>query len=522
MVKIREQEMQYRSTQSLWLGLIPFLLFACAAPAPQKEAVRPPQPYAAPEAKLPEMPMIQVEKKPALQEKSRRRYSLSLRDSEIKEILLALCKESELSLIIDPDVTGKATVELKDVTLIRALDSILKPLGLTYSLDGDFLRVSKPKVETRIFTLNYITSKRTGTSRVAGTVGGGGGTTTTGTVSSGQVSAEIKTETTSDLWQEVEAGLKNMLSESGKFFVNKMASAIIVMDFPQNLNAIAQFLEAIDGSVQRQVIIEAKIIEVVLSDQFQMGINWSYIPAISGVTGTLSAGAAVAQSAVKSAKAAEIFQIGLATSQEKFLLDAMASQGTMKILSAPKISTLNNQQALIKVGREDVFFEVTTSRTVGQPEETTATPRYVTVGMVLAVTPQIDKEGQIIMNIHPSITERVGEATSRFGDTAPIIDVRETETMVRVRNGQTIVIAGLLQDKSTNEETGVPLLSDIPVLGHLFKSTKVEKKKTELVILLTPKILMGRKIDELSAEELERLDKASQGMKFWKRPWKKD
>lgn len=519
--------MRYRLNPGLRLcPVLLLLLVSCAAPAPQKQSLAPPaQPKsaAAPEANLPAMPMIQVEKKPAEQDKPRQRYSLSMRETEVREILLALCKESGVSLIIDPDVTGKATVELKEVSLTKALDSILKPLGLVYTFEGDFLRVSRPKIETRIFSLNYIAAKRTGSSRVAGTVGGGGGTTSTpgttgGTVSSGQVSAEIKTETTTDLWQEVEAGLKSMVSPAGKFFINKMASAIIVKDFPENLNAIAQLLEAIDGSVQRQVIIEAKIIEVVLNDQFQMGINWKYIPAISGVTGTLSGGAALAQTAAKSGQLSEIFQVGVAKTQESFFLDAMAGQGEMKILSAPKISTLNNQQALIKVGREDVFFEVTTSRTAGQPETTTATPRYITVGVVLAVTPQIDSEGKIIMNIHPSITERVGEATSRFGDSAPIVDIRETETMVRVRDGQTIIIAGLLQDKATDKESGIPFLRNIPVFGHLFKTTTVEKKKTELVILLTPRILSGRKIDDLSVEELERLQYMPKETRSWKRP----
>ncbi len=528
--------MKYRMARRALLCPVLFLLLGCVAPVPQKEAPHlppaPPKSAAAPEAKLPEMPMIQVEKKPILEEKPKPRYSLSLRDADVREILLALCKESNISLIIDPDVAGKATVELKDVTIIKALDSILKPLDLSYTLDGDFLRVSKLKIETRMFTLNYIISKRTGTSRVAGTVGSGGTTThiptdtrdTTRelTTTTREVSAEVKTETTTDLWPEIEAGLKNMLSPQGKFFINKMASTVVVRDFPENLNAIAQLLEAIDGSIQRQVIIEAKIIEVVLSDQFQMGINWSYIPAISGVTGTLSGGAAAVQATLGlgtlQTAASEIFQIGVAKTQERFLLDAMASQGKMKILSAPKISTLNNQQALIKVGREDVFFEVTTTRTVGQPETTTATPRYITLGVVLAVTPQINSDGKIIMNIHPSITERVGKETSRFGDTAPVVDVRETETVVSVRDGQTIVIAGLLQDKATEEESGVPFLRNVPIVGYLFKTQTVKKNKTELVILLTPKILTGKKIDDLSMEELERIENIPAEKKLWKQP----
>jgi MSHA biogenesis protein MshL len=166
------------------------------------------------------------------------------------------------------------------------------------------------------------------------------------------------------------------------------------------------------------------------------------------------------------------------------------------VLSNPRVSNLNNQKAIIKAAIEDVYFDVTVA--AGTPPITTATPKYITIGVILDVTPQIDSEGNIIMDIHPSVTERQGTAfygtPGQGQQQAPIISVRETQTIVRVREGQTILISGLLQDKVNETLSGVPCLMNIPVAGEAFRQTVNNKTKYEIVVLITPTIYQHKKI----------------------------
>jgi MSHA biogenesis protein MshL len=181
------------------------------------------------------------------------------------------------------------------------------------------------------------------------------------------------------------------------------------------------------------------------------------------------------------------------------LIDALSTQGKIDIISSPRVSTLNNQKAIIKAAIEDVYFDVTTA--AGTPPITTATPKYITIGLILDVTPQIDADGTIIMDIHPSVTERVSTAT--FADTkqqAPVISVRETQTIVRVREGQTILIAGLMQSKEKENLSGVPCLMNVPVAGEAFRQTRTDKTKYEIVILITPTIYSHKKIIDFTRQ----------------------
>ncbi len=298
--------------------------------------------------------------------------------------------------------------------------------------------------------------------------------------------------------------------------LNRTAGIVAVTDYRKNIQRIARYLELIEGSVQRQVIIEAQIVEVTLTKEFQSGINWSLIPQnininpLGTLQGTLSGGAGIAQAP---GPASTIFQVGLITQafgqSIKLLLSALSKQGEVNILSTPKISTLNNQKAVIKVATDDVFFTTTKTRepTTGV-ETTTVTPQTITAGIVLDVTPQVAEDGSVIMNIRPSISERVGQATSPDGSIVPIISVRATDTVVRAQDGQTVVIGGLMQQKNTRSTQGIPGMKDVPVFGGLFRAKVDEGRKTELVILLTPTVVIGRRASDLSPRELELLREA--------------
>jgi MSHA biogenesis protein MshL len=486
-----------------------------------------------------ELPVVQSLPKPAEIEGEafkERFYSLSYREAEIRDVLMAFARESSYNIIVDPEVSGKITVDLKKVTLSRALDSLLKPLGLDYKQEGRFIQVMKPKMETRMYNLNYLAAIRSGISVVRGSGGAGPSTTTTSggvaTQTSGTtVVSEVKSEEITNLWSEIEGrdkdgklddkvktGLRALLSEKGSMAVNKLACTLMVTDLPRNLEVVEKFLQQVERTVNRQVIIEAKILEVTLNDRFQMGIDCGFLPqmtsagfgwganqGLTGTSGTIPPGWQVPPATTG-------LQAGIATLQFTAMVDLLSQQGQVNVISSPRVSTLNNQKSIIKAAVEEVYFEISISTSTGGPPIITATPRNVTIGVILNVTPQIDDEGNILLDIQPSVTEEVTRRTHQVGVSgttpisteAPVVSVRQAQTVARVRDGQTIVIAGLIRERKKNQDTGVPGLMDIPLLGYLFRNTAEVKDKTELVIMITPKIHGAPQILDFTRQDLQR------------------
>ncbi len=488
-----------------------FLIFLASCVPKKEKEVYVPRPKKEIGLKpIPEIPSFQLEKK---RPKKEILYTLSAKGADVKTVLMSFAKKSNINMVIDPDVSGTVNIDLKDVTLDQALTSILRPLGYKYERKANFIIVEKPKLETRIFTLNYILTKRTGsaTMSAAGGLSGGYGTTaTTTTTTSGttyggyggggisSVESTIESKEEADIWSEIKDGLDSLLSKDGKFFVNKMASAIVVTDYPENLDKIARYLEIVEGTVQRQVLIEAKIIEVTLSNEHQMGIDWNYI-----MRGSARHTFTQAVESIPGFTLTGLFQYTFVSRNFNLVLKAMQSQGKVEVISSPRITTLNNQKAMIKVARQDIAFVTTetTTGTVGEKEKTT-TPQVIPIGVILDVTPYISQDGYVIMNIHPVITEKVGEAVSPTGDRAPIVDIREASTIVKVKNNHTLILAGLLMRKKKKEESGIPVLKEVPFFGSIFGATREEKRKTELVVALTPRIMVGRSIEDMTKEEL--------------------
>jgi MSHA type pilus biogenesis protein MshL len=305
----------------------------------------------------------------------------------------------------------------------------------------------------------------------------------------------------------------------------------MVTDYPAHLNKVASYLETVEGSSQRQVTIQAKIMEVILTDDHKEGINWQVIQGLprsinvawgftdktktkgfpgtetgfvtsTGAAGSTSAGAIDIPGITKIGPYGGIFALGAAGSEVALsdIMQAIALQGDVKILSSPTISTLNNQKAVIRVGTQDVFFitgAVSTQTTVTQIIQ----PMTIDIGIILDVTPQIAEDGTIIMNIHPSVTNKTGEKTAPDGkSTFPLISVRETDTTVRVRDGQTIIIAGLIQETIQENYTGFPVLDSIPLLGGLFRYKTGTKTNAELVIMITPTVQVGKKVEDFTSK----------------------
>ncbi len=434
--------------------------------------------------------------------------SFTLKDADVKDVLMGLSRMSRYNIVFEQDIAGKVSVDLKEVTLEEALKVLLPPMGLEFKRDGRMIQVFKPKLESRIFTLNYISTTRKGQSQISATSGGGGesaestqgGTETGGSGSEEGDFSKVQSSDQADPWGEIRQGLKGLISKEGKFSTNTMAGIISVRDYPANLLSIANYLEAVEGSVHRQVIIEAEVLEITLTEDFEYGIDFvggdrkrDPQRKIEGGGGLVSA---ITQAGIVSQilnPGTGIFSIGLADKKLSFLLDLLQKEGKLKVLSRPSISTLNNQKAIIKIATDDVFFETTTTITEGVAQ-TNVSSTTVTIGVVLSVTPQIASDGYIIMEVHPIVTDSTATRTftaREVTSSRPVLDVRETNTVLRVKDGETIIIAGLIKEKVDRQVQEVPFLSKIPLLGLLFQQIDESKINTELVIKITPKIVVG-------------------------------
>ncbi len=507
------------------LGLVTQL--GCAKPrapvAVQTPPALPVPTQASSQEPLPELIVTEIEK----EREPERVYSFTLRDADIHEVMLSISKQTSYNIVVHPDVQGSVTLDLKNVTLTDALDTLTDLLGLTYKVKRNLIRVSRPALETRIFSLGYVNLKRTANSSTtaqigAGIAGGVGGATAGATAAAagggggagGQTTITTSSET--DLWSSLEAGVTQLLSTDGKLVMDKHGGNILVTDFPRFLDRVATFLETVEGSVQRQVLIEARLIEVTLTGKFRFGIDWSAVARAGALKGSTFGGKIFRQALVPAD--ATDFQIGVTSTDFDALINILSSQGEVNVLSSPRLTTLNNQTAVLRSATDDVFFVTETERTPGPSgvqSFTTVTPRTVTVGVVLSITPQISSDGSVILHVRPTVSRKSGDATisistgtaSTTDISVPILDVREADVIVRAEEGQVVVIGGLIDERQTDDEKKIPILGDLPGIGRLFRQTIQTRDKTELVVLLRPTVLVGKRADQISARDLARLKK---------------
>jgi MSHA biogenesis protein MshL len=444
--------------------------------------------------------------------KEREKYfSLSVNNMELRNVFFILAKEiSEYNVVVDPDVTGAVTVSFVDLPLEKVLEILLEPLGLEYITEDNILRISKPRVVTRTFDFVYSTTTRTSTSSLMAVTGsggsgsnqvrGGGRTTGGGTGRGGGVSGgmnsssfdSINTLEEVNVWEELESGIRELLSDEGMLSTNRRTGRITITDFRSNLKVLDNFIEYFKRETMRQIHIKAKIIEVTLNDESAFGINWDYLFSVG------SAGVTLGQSFAPAVNALPDFAnmvTGTVTSDSGDLdavVRALEGQGNVKVLSSPQVTTLNGQTAVIRSITEDVVFQQSTNQT-GNFIQISVTADPFVYGVFLGVTPHADSEGTITMDIHPSVSSLVKIAVFPSADmpaaSRPIIDTRETQTVVAVEDQEVIVIAGLMQDDVRENISKFPVLGDIPYIGKAFRRELKESEKTELVILLTPTIV---------------------------------
>ena len=507
-------------------------------PPPVAVSVVPPGPapiraHASKPAPLPDAPLEGAERTRASAAEFRRpakRYTLVMAGADARELFLSLARENDFNLVLSPEVTGTVTMDIKEATAEELMDEVCGMLGCRAVFVGNTVRVAPEKRVTRVFPVDYLLTGRTGSgSLMASTSTSGGGSSggSAGGISSGGSTATSESQSTNtvtteekvDFWGGLADEIGTLLSPgSGKVVVNRTSGTVTVTDYMANVDQVERYLRMIEARVRTGVVIETRIMEVTLDDATKYGIDWTALPDLSSLSlsGSLAGGATAAQAL---STGSTTFQLGVAGSRFNAFLDAQAAAGNLNILSAPKVSTLNNQKAIIRIGRQDVFFRaVVTPASTTSAAFTTYTPDSVTEGIILSVTPQVGQDGRIMLSIHPTITEKVGVAVAPDRNTAPILDVRETNTVVTVADGETVFIGGMMQERTQETVNSVPLLGDIPYLGALFRRNEQVKKKTELVILITPRIVRPGEGAEIAAQERERLRNLQRGHLLGGRP----
>jgi MSHA biogenesis protein MshL len=501
------------------------------------------------------LPPLKIEI-PAARQPLEERFGVTFNNVPAAQFFMGIVSGTRYSMLVHPDVTGTISVNLKDVTVFEALDAIRELYGYDYKVDGNRIYVKPLTMQTRVFQINYLTGSRKGTSDIRVSSGSvsdasySGQSANTGAALPGTSqslnSSKISTTSTNDFWAELKASLEAIVgnNQDGRSVVISPQSGVVVVRAMWNeLRDVSAYLKATQLAVARQVILDAKILEVELSDGFQSGINWAAFRSGGGtrgsigfvspggsltpLPGSLAGGSANAVTAsagsslgAPSNAAGSLFGLALQTTNFAALISFLETQGTVHVLSSPRIATLNNQKAVLKVGRDE-FFVTNVSTTTTAIGTTSTTSPTVTVqpffsGVALDVTPQIDDNGNIILHIHPSVSNvttvdkpiNLGSAGS-FSLPLASSAISETDSVVRGRDGQIVAIGGLMRHASAASRSQVPGAGDVPGLGALFRNDAQILQKRELVILLKPTIVEG---DSAWAEDIVESRKRIQSM----------
>ena len=524
------------------------------------------------------------------------RFDLVVNAAPAQQVFMSIVSGTRYSMVVNPGVSGAVSVNLKDVTVREALEAIREAYGYEFRVDGTRIYIDAAGLQTRVFQVNYLMGLRSGRSDVRVSSGavsgtqqaGGGGAPGAGAAMGGAPgtlspalgafglsaitttsldASRVSTVSQNDFWNEVALALRSLVGpgEGRSVVVSPQSGVIVVRALPNEIRTIEKYLKAIRVSVERQVMIEAKVIEVTLSQDFQAGVNWAafqtnprFVSAGQASQGTLLQSGAggnpsllitgangITASATPSATggsfaaipgsnllnlsnpAASLFGLAFQTKNFAALITFLETQGAVQVLSSPRVAALNNQKAVLKVGTDQFFVTniVGTPVTNATGSATTSvqiTPTFNPFfsGVSLDITPQIDEDGNILLHIHPLVSDvQTDTIQFDFGGGAgaqPIplakSTINETDTMVRAQDGNIVALGGLMQVSVTTQKSGVPGLQDIPLVGALFRSTQRTTQKKELVILLKPTVIKSDKDWEDDIQQArDRLQSYGQG-----------
>jgi MSHA biogenesis protein MshL len=492
------------------------------------------------------------------------RFNVAFNNVSAHQFFNSLVAGTRYNMLVHPEVTGNITANLRDVTLTEALDAIRELYGYDYRIEGTRIYIRPLTIQTRMFQVNYLTAQRLGTSNlrvsstsVADVAGNNNNSNNSGGNNNQQNNnqnnnqnqdnggqggsrvrdaSNVQTRTESDFWKELKQSLEALVGskEGGRSVViSPQSGVIVVRAMPDELRAVDRYLRATQLSVERQVILEAKILEVELSSGFQSGINWAAFGSgnnhrISG--GVVQPGTGLAalprnsgpdtvadpigntvnglvsrtgSTLVKAAEGAgSLFGLAFQTSNFAALISFLESQGTVHVLSSPRITATNNQKAVLKIGTDEFFVTgVSTTTTTNSSGNGTVSPNVTLQpffsGVVLDVTPQIDEQGNILMHVHPSVSQvstvnksvNLGTALGALNLPLASSTTSEFDSMVRGQNGKVVAIGGLMRQASTSDRSGVPGVGGLPVIGNLFSNRQEVMQKRELVVLIKPTIV---------------------------------
>lgn len=479
-------------------------------------------------AALAAAPMVAIRQEPES------RFDLSVNNAPAAQVFLQLGMGTGYTVVVAPELAGTVTLSLKGTTVPEALQLLSDQYGYDYRMTGKRVMVYPNTIQTRVFSISYLPGRREGSSdlRVKSSSinvsngsgsgadsGGGGGKPASGGASGGNNddTSHVRMSSVSDFWGEIKESLVSMVGTgNGRSVVmNPGAGLIVVRATPVEHRHVKEFLQAVQLTIERQVMLEAKIIEVSLSNDAQTGVNWSLfgtrgsagVSAVNMAPGvTLSGGQLQTDDLAITAGPAFVSAgrgfYGLAIQASNFnaLISFLQTQGDVQVLSSPRIATMNNQKAVLKVGRDEMFVTGVTTSATQVGDQTVFTPKLdlqsLFSGISLDVMPQIDAEGVVMLHVHPAISDvkekqKVVDLGSLGVYKLPLAasSINETDSIVRVKDGSIVAIGGLMRQAVAIDKNGVPILSDAPLVGGLFSQKSTVTSKRELVILIKPTVI---------------------------------
>ncbi|MGD8111955.1 pilus (MSHA type) biogenesis protein MshL [Vibrio sp. NTOU-M3] len=454
-----------------------------------------------------------------------KRYRIKADAVEARAFFTSLVRGTEYSAAIHPAVKGKVTVNLTDVTLDEVLSVIRDMYGYEIELSGKVIQVYPADLRTVTLPVDYLQFKRSGRSLTSITTGtitntdtdsdsSSSSSSSSSSNSSGSSSSssakggtEIETISESDFWPQLQTAVAQLIGsgDGQSVVVTPQASLITIRAYPDQIREVRNFIGASQERMHRQVILEAKILEVTLSDGYQQGINWSKAFSSNGTDFTIGQGSLPQDpgftlpglDAIGTLLAGQS-NIVISSGSFDAVLNFMATQGDLNVLSSPRVTASNNQKAVIKVGTDE-YYVTDLSSVVGSGDNANPAPEVELTpffsGISLDVTPQIDDAGNVLLHVHPAVIE-VDEQVKEIGYgntsiTLPLArsSIRESDSVIRAQDGDVVVIGGLMKSNTFDRVSKVPLLGDIPGVGHLFRNKSKLTEKTELVILLKPTVV---------------------------------
>ena len=500
----------------------------------------------------------------AKQQESQSRFDVSVSNVPAKVFFVSLVSDAGTNVVAHPEISGSISLELKDVTVDEVLEVVRDIYGYEHKKTGGIYTIFPRKLRTEIFNIDYLDVQRVGVTDTSVLVGeitsnsgggnnnnnnsnnnsnnnGNGGNNSGGNSNllsylddsssesssrSPRVSPGTRVQTLSkaDFWSGLNQAILQIVGgdEGGRFVMtNPQSGVVVVKAMPNEIGAVREFLRLSELSVKRQVVLETKILEVSLNDEFEAGINWGAISGEIALQQVTSGPATLDQITISGngtsdSLATSIINIDDITS----LLQLIERQGNVQVLSSPRVSTVNNQKAVIRVGSDEFFVTGLSNNTTASASTVVTSPEVELdsffSGISLDVTPQISEDGEVILHIHPLVSnvqdqiKEINISGDIFSLPLALRDVRESDSIVKARSGEVVVLGGLMQESSNQLKTKRPFVGDVPGLNALFKQKQRLTNKTELVILLRPIVIEDDGWQKVLDDDRSRLDAISE------------